>query len=228
MITGGHPELHPLILEKAEKLKQSLEDLFQFSVSWAQPLHIMITHHKTRTEIKWNKKALSRIIYFSPGDHLKYLELDRELIRILLYDLILTEPEIVNHKHLMIPLWLVEGLLYNIRTDELITPHFLYESQKMNGIISLEELLTRQTFFLKEEQNILFSFEAASLTEYLFSLPLGDVKLKRYLLLCQQETSSELALLKAFERHFTRLGELKADWIQKAKMAGGIESNEVE
>jgi hypothetical protein len=220
-VVSGEPQAsHGRILEKAQSMKQGIQDLFQFSITWPQPVQIILSRQPTATEMKWNKKALSRIIYFFPEDSLKYFELDREIIRILLYDLILTQPEKVKRKELFIPLWLVEGLIYNIRSEELVTPHFLYESHKMKQFIPLEELVSRKIFFTDTKQNVLFSFEAASLTEYLFSLPLGDVNLKKYLFLSQQEGTSGMALLKAFEKQFQTLNDLMEDWQQKSYEEG--------
>ncbi len=218
-VSGLLPETHLSILEKAQRFKKKLSELLQVSISWSKPVVIKIQKKKTETVIEIKKKEILRTIYFYPKGTLKELELNREIVRLVFYELLLISPEKITRNSLWIPLWLVEGVSYNILEDRLVSPHFILESQRMKSVIPLESLLTRSIFFKDSEKNILFSFESASLAEYLFSLPFGESKLKKYLLLCQQNHDSPEALLLAFKNEIPSIPWLTKDWHAKAVTA---------
>jgi hypothetical protein len=218
-VSGLLPETHVSILEKAERFKKKLSELLDISISWASPVGIRIENRKTETLIQRKKQEIQRCIYFYPERPLKELELTREIARLVFYELLFMAPEKITRESLWIPLWLVEGVSYNILEDRLLSPHFILESRRMHSMIPLEVLLTQPTFFKNAKKNVLFSFESASLVEYLFSMPYGESKLKKYLILCQQNYSSSEALLLAFQANIPNLSWLTKDWQAKAVAA---------
>ena len=202
-------------------LKEDFESLFHFKTKWQKATEVIYVEDKrSYTSFENTPKGIKRQIFYNQKNDKTNRELYRELIRILFYDLIWLEAQTKNKTVTLpyIPLWIVEGILYNLKTDKLVSPHFYSTYRKMGRFFNFKELLSQKIFFTSVSDNTLFSFQSASLIEYIFSHPLGDQRLKNYIKQVQN-VDSYSSFREIFTKGEKNTVKFEQKWLESCRLS---------